>query len=202
MAKPKALTTQAGKGGAELPEMGALLRFLQERFLGIDSGAPVAAVAGVAATGTITIADNTKVTAGDTVTIGESTVTAVASDPEEGEFEIGANAGATRDNLLAALEAIAEAEGVAVAPSSTAAIAVTALAKGTAGNDIALAVELDTEGGITLSGAKLTGGVNQVLGTVAKAGTIQIGRATGKAYIAVKDTTETDTSGWKEITLS
>lgn len=35
MAKPKALTTQAGKGGAELPEMGALLRFLQERFLAV-----------------------------------------------------------------------------------------------------------------------------------------------------------------------
>lgn len=198
MAKPKALTTQAGKGGAELPEMGALLRFLQERFLGIDSGAPVAAVAGVAATGTITIADNTKVTAGDTVTIGESTVTAVASDPEEGEFEIGANAGATRDNLLAALEAIAEAEGVAVAPSSTAAIAVTALEKGTAGNAIALAKSSD---GVTVTGSgTLAGGVDQVKGTAAPAGSIRVGG--GKAYIAVADTTETDTSGWKELTLA
>lgn len=189
----KRLTPQAGKGGAELPEMGALLRHVQDA-IGQD-GAPVSAVAGVAASGTITFTGTGS--ANDTITVGEAVITLVASDAGENEAVVGGTAGQTRDNVLAALQAVAASEGVAVAASSTAAITVTALEKGTAGDDIALA---ETSDDATVSGAKLTGGVDQVLGTAAPAGSIRVGG--GKAFIAVTDTTESDTSGWKEITVS
>lgn len=189
----KRLTPQAGKGGAELPEMGALLRHVQDA-IGQD-GAPVSAVAGVAASGTITFTGTGS--ADDTITVGEAVITLVASDAGENEAVVGGTAGATRDNVLAALQAVAAGEGVAVAASSTAAISVTALAKGTAGNSIALA---ETSDDATVSGATLTGGVNQVKGTAAPAGSIRVGG--GKAYVAVTATTESDTSGWKEITVS
>lgn len=195
MAEVPRVSPQAGKGGAELPQLGAQARYVQDA-IGQD-GAPVSAVANVQATGTITVADNTKVTAGDTLTVGDTEVTFVAADPDEGEVEIGSTAGETRDNILAAM---ADAEDVTVEASSTNAITVTAVAAGTAGNAIDLAVTLDTEGGITLSGAKLSGGVDEVLGTAAPAGSVRVGG--GKAYIAVTDTTTTDTSGWKEITLA
>ena len=95
-----------------------------------------------------------------------------------------------------ALEAIAEDEGVVVASSSTAAITVTAAATGTAGNSIALAKSGD---GVTVSGSgSLASGVNQVKGTAAPAGSIRVGG--GKAYVALTDCTEADTSGWKELT--
>lgn len=196
MADAPRVSPQAGKGGAELPAMGALLRHLQTQVAKAGDGAPVSAVAGVAATGTITISG--EVSADDTITVGETTLTFVESGAGEGEVNIGVSAGATRDNLLAALQAIAAGEGVAVAASSTAAITVTALEKGTAGNAIALAKSSD---GVTVTGSgTLAGGVDQVKGTAAPAGSIRVGG--GKAYIAVADTTETDTSGWKEITLA
>lgn len=195
MAEVPRVTPQAGKGGAELPQLGAQARYVQDA-IGQD-GAPVSAVANVQATGTVTVADNTKVTAGDTLTVGDTELTFVAADPGAGEVEIGSTAGETRDNILAAM---ADAEDVTVEASSTNAITVTAVAAGTAGNAIDLAVTLDTEGGITLSGAKLSGGVDEVLGTAAPAGSVRVGG--GKAYIAVTDTTTTDTSGWKEITLA
>lgn len=176
--------------------MGALLRHLQDT-MG-QSGAPVSAVAGVAASGTITITAYASIQAADTVTVGDTTLAWVESDPGDGEVEIGDSNGATRDNLLAALEAIAEAEGVVVVSSSTAAITVTAAAKGVAGNSIDLVKSGD---GVTVSGSgTLASGVDQVLGTAAPAGTIRVGG--GNAYIAVADTTETDTSGWKQITLT
>ena len=100
MADAPRVSPQAGKGGAELPAMGALLRHLQTQVAKAGDGAPVSAVAGVAAAGAGTLA----------------------------------------------------------------------------------------------------GGVDQVKGTAAPAGSIRVGG--GKAYIAVADTTETDTSGWKELTLA
>lgn len=178
--------------------MGALLRHLQDA-MG-QSGAPVAAVAGVAATGTITITAYGSIQAADTVTVGDTTLAWVESDPGEGEVEIGSDNGATRDNLLAALQEVADAEGVVVASSSTAAISVTAAVKGVAGNSIDLVKSGD---GVTVSGSgTLANGVDQVKGTAAPAGSIRVDGTTSKAYIAVKDTTETDTSGWKEITVS
>lgn len=191
------VSPQAGKGGAELPQLGAQARYVQDA-IG-QSGAPVDAVANTQASGTVTVADNAKVAAADTLTVGATVLTFVANGatPGDGEVEVGSDAGGTRDNILAAL---GDAEDVTVEASSTAAITVTAVAAGTAGNDIGLAVTLDEAGGITVSGAKLSGGVDQVLGTAAPAGAIRVDGT--KLYVAVKDTTETDTSGWKEITPS
>jgi phage tail sheath gpL-like len=161
-----------------------------------QAGAPVKAVAGVAATGSITISAYASIDPADTITVGGTTLAWVASNPGAGEVAIGGSNGATRDNLLAALEAIAEDEGVVVASSSTAAITVTAAATGTAGNSIALAKSGD---GVTVSGSgSLASGVNQVKGTAAPAGSIRVGG--GKAYVALTDCTEADTSGWKELT--
>lgn len=196
MAGVPRVTPQAGKGGAELQQLGAQARYVQD-VIG-QEGAPVSAVAGVKATGTITISNNGNVAPADTVTVGLAVLEFVASDPAEGEVEIGANAGETRDNLLAALQGVAAAEGVTVASSSTAAITVTAVAAGVAGNSIALVKSSD---GVTVSGSgTLASGVDQVLGTAAPAGSIRVGG--GKAYIAITATTETDTSGWKELTVS
>lgn len=193
MAGVPTVTEQAGVGGAELLQLGALARYTQDA-IGQD-GKPVKAVAGAKATGTITISNNTNVAAADTVTVGEVVLEFVATNPAAGQVEIGADAGGTRDNLLTALQAVAAAEGVEVEASATAAITVTALENGVAGNAIALAT---TASGITVSGAVLAGGVDQVLGTAAPAGAIRVNGT--DAWIAVKDTTVTDSSGWKKVT--
>lgn len=52
MADAPRVSPQAGKGGAELPAMGALLRHLQTQVAKAGDGAPVSAVAGVATTDT------------------------------------------------------------------------------------------------------------------------------------------------------
>lgn len=194
MAGVPRVTPQAGRGGAELQQLGAQAQYVQDA-IG-QAGAPVKAVAGVQAAGSITIADNGKVAASDTVTVGSAVLTFVASNPGAGEVAIGGSAGATRDNLLAVLQAVAAAQGVTVASSSTAAITVTATATGTAGNSITLAKDLADAGGVTI--VAMTGGVNQVKGTAAPAGSIRVGG--GKAYVALTDCTEADTSGWKELT--
>lgn len=194
MAEVPRVTKQAGIGGAELPQMGALLRHLQDQ---VQEGTPVAAVAGAAATGTITITNNANVDPGDTVTVGETSLTFVESEPEAGEVEIGGSAGATRDNLLAALEEIADDEGVVVASSSTAAITVAAAQPGVAGNAIVLAEDSD---GITATGSGfLASGVDQVLGTAAQALTFMTDGT--NLYVTLAETTETDTSGWRQITV-
>lgn len=195
MAGVPKVTTQAGKGGAELQQLGAQARYVQDA-IG-QAGAPVKAVAGVKASGTITVSNNSNVSAADTVTVGSTTLEFVASDPAEGEVEIGADAGETRDNLLAALTAVAASEGVSVAASSTAAITVTALAEGTAGNSIVLAKDCD---GVTVSGSgTLASGVNRVLGTAAPAGSVRVDGT--DAYIALTDCTVDDTSGWHKLTV-
>lgn len=187
------VTAQAGVGGAELQQLGAQARYVQDA-IGQD-GAPVKAVAGAKASGTITISSYGDLTANDTVTVGETIITFVDADPAELEVEIGEDAGGTRDNLLAVLEMIAADEGVVVATSSAAAITVTALAQGVAGNAIVLAKSGD---GVTAPGI-LSGGVDTVLGTVSPAGGI---RTDGTdAWIALTATTETDTTGWKKLTV-
>lgn len=187
------VSPQAGKGGAELPRLGALARHLQDA-IGQD-GAPVKYVAGVKASGTITMTGTG--TANDTVTVGGTTLTLVAATPAAGEVLIGGSAGATRDNLLAALQVVAADEGVTVAASSTDAITVTAIEEGAAGNAIVLA---KSSTNVTVTGAgTLTGGVTKVPGTAASAGSIRVDGT--DIYIAIADTTETDTSGWKHIAV-
>lgn len=187
------VTEQAGIGGAEQQQLGALARYVQDA-VGQD-GKPVKAVANVNASGTLKFTG--KGTANDTFTVGADTFTLVASDPAAGEVLIGADAGGTRDNALAVLQAAAAELGVTVEATSTDTITITAVADGVAGNAIALA---KTSTAITVSGAgTLTSGVDRVLGTAAPAGSI---RSDGTdAWFAVADCTVDDTSGWKKITV-
>src|SRR5690606_39725238 len=77
---------------------------------------------------------------GDKVTVGSTVLTFVEADPEAGEVEIGASAGDTRDNLLAALSG---ATGVVVEADGADAITVTAASEGEAGNEIVLTTDSD-----------------------------------------------------------
>ena len=181
------VTEQAGIGGAELPQMGALARYLQEA-TGQD-GKPVAAIAAVAATGKITVATNSNLTDEDTISIGDGTFTLT-------EDVIKSSAEETRDALLDALEEIATVAGVELEADSTDAIKLTAFDEGTDGNDIATAV---SSTGLTVAASKLAGGVDQVLGTAAPAGSIRVDGT--DAWIALTATTEEDTSGWYKLTI-
>lgn len=195
------VTPQAGIGGAELPQLGALARYTQD-VIG-QEGAPVAYVAGVAASGTVKVSANTNLAATDTLDVGASTFTFVANGatPGELEIEIGTDANTTAANIKAALETVAAAEGI-VPTVTTDTVKVTAAEAGADGNNIVLAATLAT-GGLTVSGTgKLENGVTEVLGTAAPAGSIRVDGTNTKAYIAVKDCTPTNTSGWKEITIS
>lgn len=117
--------------------------------------------AGAAATGTITITNNGNISEGDKVTVGSTVLTFVEADPEAGEVEIGASAGDTRDNLLAALSG---ATGVVVEADGADAITVTAASEGEAGNEIVLTTDSD---GVAVSGSgTLSGGVNPVYATL------------------------------------
>lgn len=193
MAGVPTVTEQAGVGGAELQQLGALARYTQAA-IG-QAGAPVKAVANANASGTLKF--TAAGTANDTFTVGETTLKLVSGTPAAGEVEIGGSATATRDNALAALQAVAAAEGVTVEATSTDTITVTAVAAGVAGNAVALA---KSSTAITVSGSgTLAGGVNRVLGTPAPAGAW---RSDGTAaWFAVTDCTVDDTSGWKKVTL-
>lgn len=181
------VTEQAGIGGAELPQMGALARYTQDA-IG-QEGTVVAAVLGVAATGKITVSNNGDLDETDTITIGDGTFTL-------GEDLIKSSAEETRDALLDALEEIATAAGVELEADSTDAIKLTAFDEGTNGNDIATAV---TGTGLTVATSKLAGGVDQVLGTAAPGGSVRTDGT--NAWIALWTTTEEDTSGWHKLTV-
>lgn len=120
-----------------------------------SSGQLIAAVvSGVQASGTATFSNQP--TADDTLTVGETVLKFVSADPESGEVAIGADLAATLDNVIAALPsdvAGSKLNGV---------LTIKAKAAGTAGNSIALA---ESSSVITLSGATLSGGVDQVLDT-------------------------------------
>lgn len=119
------------------------------------NGAQIAATTdGVKASGTITFAANP--TADDTITVGTTTLTFKSADPGENEVLIGSDVAATIDNVIAALP-----DSVTGAKSSGV-LTITAVAAGTAGNSIALA---KSGSDITVSGATLTGGVDEVVDT-------------------------------------
>lgn len=119
------------------------------------SGEQIAATTdGVKASGTITFADQP--TANDTVTVDETTLTFVSADAGEDEVLIGTDLAATLDNLLAALP-----ESV-TGSKTNGVVTVTAATAGTAGNSIALA---KSGSDITVSGATLSGGVDEVVDT-------------------------------------
>ena len=112
------------------------------------------------ATGSITYAGN--LTEGDTVTINGVEFTAVSTDAGEGEFEVDQTLSATLDNLVAAIGDLDDARLDAVVVTKNAGstgIDVVAAEVGAAGNNITLAAEGSSP---TVSGPKLTGGVDEV----------------------------------------
>lgn len=119
------------------------------------NGAQIAATTdGVKASGTITFTANPS--ANDTLTVDTTTLKFVSATPGENEVLIGDDVAATIDNVIAALPASVtgtKADGV---------LTITAAKDGTAGNDIALA---KSGSNITVSGAKLSGGVDEVVDT-------------------------------------
>lgn len=133
----------------------------------IGSAAPVNAVA---ATRVLTM--DTQPTANDTITIGTTVYTWVASGAEAGEINVGADLAAAKLNLVAAIngtDSINTAHTfVTAAAFSGDAMTITAITKGTAANSIAT-TETFTAGTNVWAGATMTGGVN---GTVAAAETV------------------------------
>jgi hypothetical protein len=113
----------------------------------------------VRATGTFTVVNYANLTAGvDTVTIGGTTLTAVASSPSTGQFLIGASNNATATNLASAINN--QANGIydfkAHAAASSATVTLYAAEDGEHGNEVTTTSSDPTA--ITVSGAKLTGG--------------------------------------------
>ena len=119
------------------------------------SGEQIAATTdGVKASGTITFADQP--TANDTITVGTTTLTFKSADPGENEVLIGTDLAATIDNVIAALP------DSVTGSKSSGVLTITAVEAGTAGNSIALA---KSGSDITVSGANLSGGVDEVVDT-------------------------------------
>lgn len=126
-----------------------------ENLVKIMPGAVLTEVGGSAATGTITIATNPS--DGDTVTVNGVVVTFKTSGATGNQVNIGASAGATATALAAFLNASSLAGlSVATYTANASAVTVTYDVKGTAGNNFTLA---SGQASVTVSGAKLTGGV-------------------------------------------
>ena len=121
-----------------------------ENLVKIMPGAVLTEVGGSAATGTITIATNPTDGNGVVVTFKTSGATG-------NQVNIGASAGATATALAAFLNASGLAGlSVATYTANASAVTVTYDVKGTAGNNFTLA---SGQASVTVSGAKLTGGV-------------------------------------------
>lgn len=116
--------------------------------------------ASVAASGTYTFSG--AASASDTVLINGVTFTAETSGATGNQWNIGSSATQTATNLAAAINGSATA-GINTIVSATSALGVvtiTALVKGTIGNAVTIAKGTDSGSVNTVSGARLTGGVN------------------------------------------
>lgn len=113
----------------------------------------------VAATGTITIANNPS--ADDTVTVGSTVYTFVSADPVGQQVLIGSSTTETATNLAAIIS------GIATATAASDVVTVTASETGVKGNSIALATS--NSSAITV-GASLSGGADYVAGNNATIG--------------------------------
>lgn len=125
----------------------------------IMPGATLVETGGVAAFGTITVATNP--TAGQTIVVGDKTITfKVLAQANESEVTIGAAASNTAINLAAFLNKSTDfILDDLKATSALAVVTVTSKVLGSYGNSVALAA--GTAGAsVTLSGATLTGGVD------------------------------------------
>lgn len=164
------------------------------RLRSVGSAAPVNAVA---ATRVLTM--DTQPTAADTVTIGTTVYTWVASGAEAGEINVGADLAAAKLNLVAAIngtDEINEAHTLVTAAAfSGDTMTITAVTKGTAGNAIAT-TETFTAGTNVWAGATMTGGVD---GTVAVADTAVF--YSGYLYYTPTEAT-TSTASWVRAQFS
>lgn len=127
--------------------------------------AEVANADGVAATQTLTVAVNP--TADDTMTIGGTVYTFVASAEEATEISVGENLAATQDNILAAINGTDEINtahaSVSCGDFESNVATLTALSVGTAGNSIAT-TETFTSGSNVFGGGTLENGEDAVDG--------------------------------------
>lgn len=140
----------------------------------------------IAATGTITITSYANLVASgdDAINVAGTTFTAKASPSGLVQFAAATSNGATRDALLAKIQAHPDLVGVVTAAaSSTAAIIITAVTTGTAGNALVLTYTDNGTAtvGATVSGAgTLTGGL-AVSSYAAPGKDLYIDDVTGKA---------------------
>lgn len=114
---------------------------------------------GVKASGTVTFAGAP--VANDTVTVNGVVFTAVASGATGNQFNIGGTVAITATNLAAAINASVTAgvAGVVTAASALGVVTISAFKTGVMGNSLTLA---KVASNTTVSGATLTGGVNEV----------------------------------------
>ena len=103
--------------------------------------------------GTFTVVNNANVTAGDTITIGSTVLTAVAGAPGANQFQIGGGANATATNIAASINTNVN---KVLASASTNTVTVYSIYPGTFDNTKALASSDVT--GITVSGSTMAGG--------------------------------------------
>lgn len=111
-----------------------------------------AGTAAVKASGTLTYSTNPS--AADTITVGTTTLTYVASEPTSSQILIGSDLAATLVNTVAKLPASV------VGSVSSSVLTITAATGGTAGNSIALS---ESSSAISASGAALSGGADAVI---------------------------------------
>lgn len=154
-------------------------------------------------TGIITVTNvaNLVAVSGDTLTVGSTVFTFVASSPGADEIEASGSTSNTATNIAAAINAHATAGLLVYAVASGAAVTLYAKVEGAGtGHDVALSYA-DTGTatvGITLSGlsaGKLTGGTNTVssIAYAVKGAKMYVNKLTGKADIAMSGfTTITD----------
>lgn len=143
------------------------LQALQNWLNRIDGGVSNATVAtviddgnGAAATGTITVSGIN--TAGDTILINGSTLTAVASGATGVQFNVGTNATTQAANIASAINAASNAliNLQVTATSAAGVVTITSVSKSALGNAVTIAKGTDTGSVMTVSGARLTGGSN------------------------------------------
>jgi phage tail sheath gpL-like len=113
---------------------------------------------GVAATGTIAFSGTS--TANDTVLINGVTFTAVNSGATGNQWNKGASATASADNLATAINASATAlvSGHVTASASSGTLTITSKVANVYGNAVTIAEGVDGGSVMTVSGARLTGG--------------------------------------------
>jgi len=147
--------------GNKLLGINKLLRY----FNGLSGGAKKASVAvgysSVQASGTVTFSGTGA--ANDTILVNGVTFTAKASGAGANEWNVGASAAASGDNLAAAINASVTAlvSGYVTAVSDGAGVVtITAVRPGINGNCMTIAEGVDSGSAMAVSGARLTGGTS------------------------------------------